>query len=324
MGDVVFKGFHCLDSQCTEFIFVRKDEVVQDFDIVCPSCGTHIRSGEETKFYDYELTDLTTDSVIESGSFAVLHDDYIAEAQEYKYCIVCNTMKPLHFFDRHSRRASGRQGECRLCKAVYNSIKNQTRLTDQHREAAQKRRLYIDLSGSSKINSKLIYERFGFQCFKCGKDLGEADQAERNLDHTLPAVYLWPLTTENATLLCREHNAEKSGKWPSEYYSEQELRRLSILTGISYDTLSGSPHYNPEALNRLQDPVHIDNLLSKYAAYMLEIFRLRNRILRSEGFDFFEFSSSISPAWVRMANEDYDRIVGRVWPPNTERDTGAK
>ena len=27
MGDVVFKGFQCLNSECLEFIFVRKGEI---------------------------------------------------------------------------------------------------------------------------------------------------------------------------------------------------------------------------------------------------------------------------------------------------------
>ena len=91
-----------------------------------------MRSGDETKFYDYTLVDLRDGSVVEQGQFAILHDDYSAEAQEYKYCIICNAIRPLQFFHRHGSRKSGRQGECRLCKAIYNAIKNQTRLTDQH------------------------------------------------------------------------------------------------------------------------------------------------------------------------------------------------
>ena len=122
MGDVVFKGFQCLNSECQEFIFVRQDEIGDDFEITCPGCGTVIRSGDETQFYEYKLVDLRDDSAIEEGTFMILHDDYIEEAQEYKYCIICNTMKPLHLFDCHRRRRSGRQGECRLCKAVYNSF----------------------------------------------------------------------------------------------------------------------------------------------------------------------------------------------------------
>ena len=311
MGDVVFKGFQCLNSECQEFIFIRKDEIGDDFALTCPSCEVTILSGEETQFYEYKLVDYTDDSVTEEGTFAILHDDYIVEAQEYKYCIICNTMKPLDLFDRHRARKSGRQGECRLCKAVYNSIKNKTRLTDQHREASQKRRMYLALSASRKINSEEIYKRFGYRCFKCEKDLRRVDAKERPLDHTLPEFFLWPLTTENATLLCREHNSEKSGKWPSAYYSSSELRALAVLTGIQYETLVGPPHYNPEAIERLKTSEQVDQLLTKYAAYMPEIIKLRTRILMYEGFDFFESATTISPAWIRQANQEYQRSSGR-------------
>jgi hypothetical protein len=198
MGDVVFKGFQCLNSECREFIFVRKDEIGVDFEITCPSCGMVLSSDGESRFYEYTLVDLRDGMTIEDGEFIVFHDEYIAEAQEYKYCIICNAIKPLDFFDRHRARKSGRQGECRLCKKMYNAIKNQTRLTDQHREAAQKRRLYLDLAGGGKINSQAVFKRFGYKCFKCGKDLRDvSDEKERPLDHTLPVSYLWPLTTRN-------------------------------------------------------------------------------------------------------------------------------
>ena len=318
MGDVVFKGFQCLNSECQEFIFVRKDEIGDDFEISCPSCETEIRSGDETQFYKYQLLDLKDNSTLEDGKFTILHDDYIAEAQEYKYCIICNTIKPLHLFDLHAARQSGHQGECRLCKAVYNSIKNRTRLTDQHREAAQKRRMYLDLSGSTKINSQEVYERFGYRCFKCKKDLQGKTAKERPLDHTLPAGFLWPLTTENATLLCREHNGEKSGKWPSIYYSDRELRELAVLTGIPYETLAGPARYNPEAIEQLKTSEHVDQLLTKYAAYMPEIIKLHNKVLEHEGLDFFEHSTTVSPAWVRQANQEYQRVLRQKEGANTK------
>ena len=265
-----------------------------------------MRSGDETALYDYDLTDLRDDSVLEMGQFAVPHDDYVAEAQKYKYCIICNTMKPLIYFDQHGARATGRQGECRLCKAIYNSIKNRTRLTEQHREAAQKRRLYLDLSGGVQINIQQIFERFGYKCFKCGKDLRNTqDQREKPLDHTLPARYLWPLTTENATLLCREHNGQKSDKWPAEYYTAEELRRLCVITGLNYDILNGPPQYNPEALSQLQKSEHVDALLTKYGAYMPEIIKLRNRVLRDTKLDMFQHSNLISQTWIKQANDEY-------------------
>ena len=317
MGDVVFKGFQCLNSECLEFIFIRKVEIGNDFEIICPSCEEVILSGDETQFYEYKLEDKRDSSIIEKGTFTILHDDYIEEAQEYKFCIICNTIKPLYLFDRHTSRKSGRQGECKLCKRIYNSIKNKTRLTDQHREAAQKRRMYLDLSGSVKIKSEEIYNRFGYCCFKCKKDLRNVDVKERPLDHTLPAVFLWPLTTENATLLCREHNSEKSDKWPSEYYSDDELKKLAILTGIQYEVLTGHPHYNPEAIERLKSSEQVDDLLTKYAAYLQEIIKLRNRILEYENIDFFKYSTTISSAWVRQADQEYQQVIHQEQDVNT-------
>ena len=181
--------------------------------------------------------------------------------------------------------------------------------------------MYLDLSASTKINSEEIYKRFDYRCFKCGRDLRKVDTKERPLDHTLPAVFLWPLTTENATLLCREHNGEKSGNWPSAYYSANELKTLAVLTGIPYETLAGPPHYNPEAIERLKIPEQVDQLLTKYAAYIEEIIKLRNRVLEREEVDFFEYSTTISPAWVRQADQEYQRVRDLAVGANTKQDT---
>ncbi len=308
MGDVVFKGFQCLNPECEEFIFVRKEDISEFFEIFCPRCDQLHRYGEETQFYNYKLINTSENSVLNEGTFSVLHDDYIDESTEFKYCIICCTLKPLNHFDRHSARKSHRQGECRLCKAIYNEIKNPTRTTDQHREAAQKRRLYMELTGGEKIDSSMIYKRFSYRCFKCGVDLSQDVNAKSiqhsgNLDHTLPAKFLWPLTNQNATLLCQRHNGEKAEKWPSEFYTDQEIRRLVTLTGIPYETMVGAPHYNPEAINRLQDPEFVDALLTKYAAYMEEMITVRNRILTSTGFDMFRASTDLSKTWIGKADQ---------------------
>ncbi len=321
MGDVAFKGFQCLNSECQEFIFVRMDELGEEFELECPECGFDFKSGEETQFYEYEIENFKVkpSKIVESGKFTILHDDYVSEAEEYKYCIICNSIKPLKLFDQHSARKSGKQGECRLCKTVYNSIKNQTRITDQHREAAQKRRMYLDLAGGHKLDSSEVLKRFGESCFNCGKDLkGVKSAKERPMDHTLPAYYLWPLTTENATLLCQACNGEKSGKWPSEYYSVPELKKLSVITGLDYSTLAGKPHFNPEAIEKLKDRGEVDLLVSKYANYIVEIIKLRNRIVSKTGFDFFNTSPSISQVWIRKAN----KALG--YTPNEEPDTDEK
>lgn len=302
MGDTVFVGFQCLNPECTAFITVKEDDIDDNFSIICPECGCEHYSGGETRFYDYEV--VVNDEVTESGVFAIYHDDYIAEAERYKYCIVCNTLKPLSMFDKHASRKSGRQGECRLCKKAYNEIKNGTRTSDQHREASQKRRLLLDVAGSPKINSKKIRERYECKCFNCGKDLSVVNsETERPLDHTLPVYYLWPLSTENATLLCHDCNGEKSGKWPSDFYDDQHLRKLAIKTGFDYHLLAGSPEYNPDAIKELHDPEKVDALLEKYAAYISEIIKLRNRLLKDTGFDFFKVSKSISQAYIDEADK---------------------
>ncbi len=307
MGDTVFKGFQCLNPDCTNFIFIKEDDIDESFDIICPKCGYHHTFDGETKFYDYSMDVEKEDGTMESvssGEFTIYHSDYINEAKCFKYCIICNTLKPLEFFDNHSARVSGRQGECRLCKKAYNEIKNGTRLTDQHREAAQKRRLLLDVAGSPKIDSRQIEARYQHKCFNCGKDLsGITDKREKPLDHTLPVYYLWPLSTENATLLCHDCNGSKSGTWPSNFYNDAKLKKLSILTGFDYELLAGEPQYNPKALELLHDPDKVDALLAKFAAYMDEVIKLRNRIYKDTNFDFFSVSKTISNKYVRQADE---------------------
>ena len=142
MGDVLFRGFQCLSSACQEFIVVREDEVGADFEIVCPACAFIHQAGGETKFFDYRLVRRADGEVIEEGEFAILHDNYVSQAQRLKYCLLCYTRKPLGHFGRHRARQSGRQGECKLCKTIHNNIKNQSRITEQHRKAAARRRLH--------------------------------------------------------------------------------------------------------------------------------------------------------------------------------------
>lgn len=307
MGDKVLRGFQCLNKDCTATIFKLENEIGADFEIACDVCGFIHQAGEVTKLYDYDLVDERNGTVVETGPFEILHDDYVREAARYKYCVLCGALKPINLFDRHSARKSGRQSECNLCKQSYNSIKNQTRLVEQHREAAQKRRLYVQFD-SGKLDIDAIYRRYDCKCFKCGKELSGdlvADGQAKlgNLDHTLSAYFLWPMTTDNATLLCREHNGEKAERWPAAYYNDAELRRLSALTGIDYRLMAGPPQFNPEALKSLSQAAFIERLFEKFAAYPAELLRLRNRVLTATGFDFLAVPAKISSQWVKMADE---------------------
>jgi hypothetical protein len=215
---------------------------------------------------------------------------------------------PVELFDKHRSRKTGRQGECNLCKWVYNSIKNQTRIADQHREASQKRRLYTELTNSPRIDIAAIYEKFNNACFKCGRSLGRDrsdgnSQLRGNLDHTLPAKFLWPLTTANATLLCKDHNGNKGESWPGDFYTDEELRRLAPIVGIDYTILKGKPYFNPEALERLESADFVKDLFARYARYPGELISLRNRILNATGTDFFKSWPQISADLVQRADE---------------------
>lgn len=306
MGDIVFRQFQCLNPDCENIIIVKEDDITDDFDIECSECGFHHTYGDETKFFDYKMDIIVNgeNETVEEGEFTIFHEEYIESALRCKYCIVCNTLRPLDDFDRHKARKSGRQGECRQCKKIYNSIKNGTRTSDQHRESGQKRRLLLDIA-NNKVDSKKVYKKFEYRCFGCGVDLTTVSSAkERPLDHTLPVYYLWPLTTENATLLCRDCNGKKSGTWPSSFYSDKQLKLLSVKTGIDYSILSGEPIYNPDAIEKLSNTSFVDSLLVKYSKYMAStIVPLRNRLLSDIDFDFFKYSSLISQEWIDYANE---------------------
>ena len=289
MGDVVFRGFQCLNVVCQEFIVIREDEAGPDFEIVCPACEFVHEAGGETKFFDYRLIHRQEGKVIEEGEFVVLHDDYVREAQRLKYCLLCYARKPLDLFDKHGSRQSGRQGECRLCKTIYNGIKNQSRVTDQHREAAQRRRLYKRLAGETvRIDSRAIFDKFGGRCFKCNRELHYTAAGQKNfhLDHTLPARLLWPISTGNATLLCPICNNEKHDLWPSAFYDGPKLRTLARLTDYHHALLSGPPCINEAAVEEiLADPVAF---IDEWIPYPEEIRRVRSMILEYTKADIFE------------------------------------
>ena len=310
-GDVLYKGFQCLNPHCDNFIYVPKSDVKDGFEFICSKCGYKHVDGEALKCFDYSMHVYTNEEKeelvsSEDGEFLISHWDYLMEASEYKYCVLCNALKPISLFDVHSSRKSNHQSECRLCKGIYNAIKNPTRLSEQHFESSQGRRLRIEIVGNFKVRRPEIERRFNHRCFCCGKDLSNiTDNKEKPLDHTLPIYYLWPISTENATLLCHECNGNKSGKWPSDFegYSQKKLHELAVLTGIDYKILAGRPIYNPQALDVLHDAERVDAMLTKYAKYMDEIIRLRNRIYKDIGFDFFSVSTKISQRYIKEADD---------------------
>jgi hypothetical protein len=289
---------------------VEERDLVGDFKIECPSCSYVLERGGKRRLYDYSLVHASTDATYVNASGSVIdvvtdfvsHDEYLGGASRWKYCILCSSMKPLTEFDAHSaRKQSGRQGECRTCKRGYNAVKNQTRLPEQFRESAEQRRLLTFIKPDETLNIGAVMDRFDSRCFKCDQpvemNLPATAPLKANFDHTRPVFYLWPLTTADATLLCRKHNGDKGQTWPGDFYDDSKCRTLAARTGIPYTDLVGPAHFNPAALDRLRSGEFVDQIFQQFAAYPGAVLKLRNRILRSEGFDFLASSQRLSGIW---------------------------
>lgn len=161
---------------------------------------------------------------------------------------------PSEQFAKHSGSGFGdlqKQLECKSCKAAINAKLNPKRTAEQLREGGANRRLgdlfaIIDSEEEAKINIQELFDRFNGRCFKTKIPLDINDRSSWHIDHILPAKYFYPLTIQNAALLSSEANENKKAKWPSEFYTEQELVELARITGADLELISSKePVINP-------------------------------------------------------------------------------
>lgn len=143
-------------------------------------------------------------------------------------------------FHKHNAKRTRHQNECRACKKWrINDSFNPNRTPDQLHESSaitRERRLFLkdpEILQTIKKRTgaglkKQVWERFDRRCFLCGKAL---QLNEVHLDHTRPLAYLWPID-EHATCLCAEHNNAKSDKFPVDFYTEGQLKRLAKICGL--------------------------------------------------------------------------------------------
>lgn len=167
----------------------------------------------------------------------------------WKHCNTCGRKLPAHAFSGHAGWGQlEKQMECRSCKAVINANLNPKRTKEQlHESAAGRRTAELLLKGEgTPINHRELFRRFGGKCFKTGKRLDINDRASWRIDHTLPSRWLYPLSEHNATLLSTEANSNKRDGWPSEFYTNEELKRLAGILGADLTLLaSKKPIINP-------------------------------------------------------------------------------
>jgi hypothetical protein len=184
-----------------------------------------------------------------------------------KKCSYCGRHLPLGpgtagrlSFHKHNAKLSGHQNECRSCKKWrINDAFNPLRTTDQLNESSvitrERRILLREAVILQTIKERqgrglksIVWDRFGRKCFYCEKPLA---LKEVQLDHTRPLAYLWPID-EHATCLCAEHNNHKKDRFPVDFYTEDQLVKLSDITGMALDELKEKSICQPE-LQRIRN-----------------------------------------------------------------------
>ena len=172
----------------------------------------------------------------------------------------------------------GHQLECKACKKFFvNAPLNPQRSPQQLKEDGLRRRalevlintlldrnlIHFEFEHRTKKEfSHYIWKKFGKRCFKCGPDSAPIALTDMALDHTMPLAYLYRLD-ETATCLCSSHNSQKSDHFPVDYYTEEELVRLSKITGLSLTQLH-KKEVNQKVLNLL-----IENVVWFYDVFLM-------------------------------------------------------
>lgn len=170
-------------------------------------------------------------------------------AAYWKQCNVCGRVQSFNAFSGHSGWGPlQRQMECRACKGAINAVLNPRRTKQQLYESALRRRvaeLLIEQENES-IDLRELFNRFGGRCFKTGMKLNFNKRTAWQVDHILPATYLYPMRRENACLLSSEANQNKKSQWPRAFFTAKELVRLAKHTGANLELISRKdPVVNP-------------------------------------------------------------------------------
>jgi rubredoxin len=226
----------------------------------CENCGyVHSRQsglpltrvdGKETPFASWkEEYTLPGELYIERFWRAFFRIAVSDKANYWKQCGTCGRVQPSSAFDRHVGWGPlEKQLECRSCKAVINTTLNPLRTQQQLHESSSKRRAAeLLLEGENQpVNIDELFERFGSKCFKTGVTIKKEDRDTWAIDHILPSRWLYPLSPQNAALLSKKANAAKTDKWPSDFYTNEELIKLAQITGADLSLISKKePVLNP-------------------------------------------------------------------------------
>lgn len=240
-------AYKCVN--CKEMNYVRigqellsPKEAVENCVWKCEHCG-FIHSVESDLPFEnwdpeYNNSESLTSQRFWEGFFRIATEH---PESYWKQCNVCCRILPFLAFSKHSKWGPlERQMECRSCKGAINAVLNPRRTKEQLHESAIKRRI-ADLflaEDNETIDQQDLFDRFGHKCFKTRIPLDIKKRSSWAIDHILPSKYLYPLKKENAALLSRSANDNKRDKWPSKFYTNNELIELAKITGADLKLIS--------------------------------------------------------------------------------------
>ncbi|MFH0898593.1 MAG: hypothetical protein V1855_03365 [bacterium] len=227
----------------------------------CSQCGYLHSQNSDLPFENWS-EDFTVAESIKAQRFWEAFFRIATEHSEsyWKQCNACGRILPFSAFSKHSGWGPlERQMECRSCKGAINAVLNPKRTKEQLHESSVRRRIAdLLLEGeNATINIADLFKRFGSRCFKTKQPLDIKKRDTWVIDHILPSRWLYPLTKENAALLSTEANNNKRDKWPSEFYTNNEVIELAKITGADLGLLcSKTPIIN--------DDINVDKCVDRY------------------------------------------------------------
>lgn len=267
-------AFICLNCRTLNYVHIgdsllTPEEAYESQAWVCEKCG-FVHSKDASLPSSWE--DSWLPELLESGELTVerfwraFFKNATENSQAYwKFCNTCGRIQPYSHFSKHAGWGPlEKQMECRACKAAINAVLNPQRTSEQLRESSIRRRIgdLIVSEYEEKLDVQALFERFGGKCFKTGKPLDITKTGTWHIDHILPSKYLYALNPRNAALLSDEANENKRDKWPSEFYTPQELVELARITGADLQLLS-----SPEPIqNTAVSSENVNRAVDRYLA----------------------------------------------------------
>lgn len=243
-------AYVCLNCRSLNYVYIgdellTPEEAYNGQSWVCEKCGfVHSKCSDLPSSWD----ECWLPELLESGELTVerFWRAFFKNATEnpqayWKFCNACGRIQPSNHFSKHAGWGPlEKQMECRACKAAINAVLNPQRTSEQLRESSVRRRVgdLIVSDYKEKLDNLALFERFGGKCFKTGKPLDITKTGTWHVDHILPSKYLYALNPRNAALLSDEANRNKRDRWPSEFYTPQELVELARITGADLQLLS--------------------------------------------------------------------------------------